>query len=103
MNKGAIWLAGGILLGAVGAMFATPMPDAMHDEAKVLRVANKVRTAYVLKPPACEPIEHVTIVKEACVSNSAENETQPESTNADETQKPRHRRWRHMRRHRRHW
>jgi|694.fasta_scaffold08054_2 hypothetical protein len=97
--RGLIWLAGGIAAGAIMTVVYSPAP--IVTGCGVERVMTKVATAYVLKPPP--PIEHVTIVKEACVSNSAENETKPESTNADETQKPRHRRWRHMRRHRRHW
>ncbi len=93
--RGLIWLAGGIAAGAILVAFYSPAPIASSG-CGVERVLNKVETAYVLKPPTVAPIEHVTIVKEKCEPPAPVEEPKVEE------EKPK-RKWRHMRRHRRHW
>lgn len=95
----AAYLALGTFIGVGVVFFQIDTPRA--DKCETYRVARKSVTAFVLKSPPAPPADPV-IIKEACprVSQNAENETQADLSNADETQKPR--RHRH-RRHRRYW
>lgn len=91
----------GAALAAAVTIPATPIPGA-SPECQTYRVRQKVATSYALRPPPATPIEHVVVKEAACVSPKAENVTQPELTNTDDTQeKPR----RHRRHHRvrRYW
>ena len=93
----AAYLALGTFIGVGVVFYQIDTPRA--DKCETYRVARKPVTAFVLKPPPAPPADPV-IIKEACprVSQNAENETQAELSNADETQKTRrhrrHHRWR---------
>ena len=75
-----------------------PTPKERAD-CQTYKVAHKTVTSYVLKPPPA-PVPDPVVIKEACpqVTKTDENDSKPELTNTDETQKPRrHRRYRHHR------
>lgn len=76
-------------------IIATPNP-ADRDACGTYKVINKVATSYVLKPPPAEVVYKACpqTTEKACVTKTPENDTQPELSNTDDTQKPR--------RHRRH-
>lgn len=96
----AAYVTLGIFIGACAVFYQVDTPHA--EKCETYKVSHKTVTAYVMKPPPAPPADPI-IVKEACprVSQNAENETQTELSNADETQKPRHHRRHH--RVRRYW
>ena len=95
--KNSILCTASAIVGGCLALTTTPLPQPNRDCA-VYKVASKAVTSYVLKPPPAPPAEKI-VVKEACVTKAPESDTQPESTNTDETQKkPRHRRHHRVRR-----
>lgn len=93
----------GIIIGAGLMMAAMPVP--MQDiKCQTYGVSHKVATAYVLRPPPAEIRYEAcpqTTKVEPCVLPKAENDTQPDLSVTDKTQKTR----RHMRHHRvrRYW
>lgn len=99
-SSNAAFLALGTFIGVGIVFYQVDAPRA--DKCETYKVARKTVTSFVLKPPPSPPADPV-IIKETCprVSQNAENETQPELSNADETQKPRHHRRHH--RVRRYW
>lgn len=90
------YVALGIIIGVGVVFYQTAIPHV--NGCETVKVRRQSVTAFVLKPPPAQPADPV-IIKEACprVSQTAENETQPELSNTSETQKPRRR---HKRGHR---
>ena len=86
----------GLLIGT-GITIVSMPPIMTSKKCETFRVSNRVATSYALKPPPAPPAEKV-VVKEACVTKTPENDTQPELSNTDDTQtKPRHHRRHHGR------
>ena len=100
MTPGNIACMGvGFMLG-LGAWFS--QTDVPHDHCGIYRVENKVKTAYVLKPPVLEQAKCEAFCPTPFVQPKVE-EAKAEEPAAEE-EPPRHRRhYRHMRRHRREW
>jgi len=88
-----IYLGVGMAIG-VGVVFYQ-IDTPRQETCGTYKVAAKSVTAYVLKPPAQEPI----VLRAACpqVTKLPEIESKAEATNADERPRRRHRR------HRRYW
>lgn len=93
----AFWLTAVFFAGCLAAFAVMPDPPT-RNECVTYKIAQKTATAFVLKPPP--PIEHVTVVKEACPMPQPAAEPVSETIETKAEEKPRHRR---HRRHRRHW
>lgn len=85
----------GVAVGLVLGFFAAPTPE-QTDSCSVFKVDRKPVTSYVLKPPPAEVVYKACpqTTEKVCVTKIPENDTQPELSNANDTQK--------TRRHRRH-
>jgi len=88
-----VFIALGVVIGVGVVFYQTDTPRA--DKCETYKISREVKVAYVLKPPPAQTIY------QACpqVSQKVENDTQPELSNADDTQKkPRHHRRHRVRR-----
>ena len=89
--KELAYMAGGVFIGVAVVFYQVDTPYA--DRCETYKVASKVATAYVLKPPPAE------VVYKACPQvTKVEPVAEPEVVKQDEPAPRRHRR-----KHRRHW
>lgn len=91
----AVWLGAGFMVGVATWFTQTDIPQ---DHCGVYKVENKVKTAYVLKPPPAPAPEHLFCPSPIAPQPKVE-EAKVEEPVAEE-EKPRRRR---HRRHRRYW
>ena len=92
--------AAGAFIGTAIAMLAAPSVPPRSD-CSLYKVDMRTVTSYALKPPPAEIVYKACpqTTEKACVTKAPENDTQPELSNADDTQKPRRHRRHRVRRH----
>lgn len=93
----------GVAIGVLAGFVVAPTPPT-SEHCEVYKVAPKVVTSFVLKPPPA-PAATPIVVKEKCPAPEADSQklTDEKSETIEPENPRRHRRWRHRRYWRRHY